>query len=70
MTVSNKRYSPPYRRAVQFVIIGPITEPALFVGKFNLGYDYVHLLEQGTIHLFDLTRFFHGQCSIIIRSWR
>jgi predicted dehydrogenase len=60
MTVSNKRYCPPYRRARQFVSGGPVNDPAMYVGKFNLGYDYVDLLEQGTIHLFDLTRFFMG----------
>lgn len=60
MTVSNKRYSPPYRRAKRFITDGPITYPALYVGKFNLGYDYVWLLEQGTIHIFDITRFLMG----------
>ncbi len=60
MTVSNKRYSPPYLRAKRFVAEGPVRDPAMFVGKFNLGYDYVDLLEQGTIHLFDLTRYFMG----------
>jgi predicted dehydrogenase len=60
MTVSNKRYSPPYRRARRYVAEGPVADPAMFVGKFNLGYDYVDLFEQGTIHLFDLTRFFMG----------
>lgn len=60
MTVSNKRYSPPYRRAKRFITDGPITNPALYVGKFNLGYDYVWLLEQGTIHIFDITRFLMG----------
>ncbi len=60
MTVSNKRYSPPYRRARRFVTEGPVKNPAMFVGKFNLGYEYVDLLEQGTIHLFDLTRYFMG----------
>lgn len=60
MTVANKRFSPPYRRARQMVEQGPLRDPALFAGKFNLGYDYVHLLEQGTIHLFDLVGFFMG----------
>jgi predicted dehydrogenase len=39
---------------------GPVLDPSLFVGKFNLGYDYVWLLESGTIHLFDLARFLMG----------
>jgi predicted dehydrogenase len=60
MTVANKRFSPPYRRAKQMVVEGPLKNPALFVGKFNLGYDYIDLLESGTIHLYDLTRFFMG----------
>ncbi len=60
MTVSNKRYSPPYRRAKKFIDEGPVTDPALYVGKFNLGYDYVWLLEQGTIHIYDITRYLMG----------
>lgn len=60
VTVANKRFSPPYRRARHLITAGPVTEPALFVGKFNLGYDYVWLLEQGTIHLFDLARYLMG----------
>lgn len=60
MTVSNKRYSPPYARAKQFIESGPLTDPAMLVGKFNLGYDYVDLFESGTIHLFDLARFLMG----------
>jgi predicted dehydrogenase len=65
MTVSNKRYSPPYRRAKQFVDRGPVGDPVMFVGKFNLGYDYVDLLEAGTIHLFDLTRYFMGDVKTV-----
>lgn len=60
MTVANKRYSPPYRRAKKLVAEGPVTDPALYVGKFNLGYDYVWLMEQGTIHIFDITRYLMG----------
>jgi predicted dehydrogenase len=60
MTVSNKRCSPPYRRARRLIAEGPVSDPALYVGKFNLGYDYVWLLEQGTIHIFDITRFLMG----------
>jgi predicted dehydrogenase len=65
MTVSNKRCSPPYRRAKQFVENGPVSNPAMFCGKFNLGYDYVDLFEAGTIHLFDLTRFFMGDVNTV-----
>lgn len=60
MTVANKRYSPPYRRAKRFIDEGPVTNPALYVAKFNLGYDYVWILEQGTIHIFDITRYLMG----------
>lgn len=63
MTVSNKRCSPPYRRTKKYIKEGPIIDPAMFVGKFNLGYDYVDLFESGTIHLFDLTRFFMDDVS-------
>jgi predicted dehydrogenase len=59
MTVANKRYSPPYRRAYQ-LIAEVLHNPALFVGKFNLGYDYVDLFESATIHLFDLARYLMG----------
>lgn len=60
MTVANKRYSPPYRRAKKFIVDGPVSNPAMFVGKFNLGYPYVDLFESGTIHLFDITRYLMG----------
>src|SRR5689334_19652488 len=36
MSVANKRFSPPYRRAKQFVDHGAVSNPAMFVGKFNL----------------------------------
>lgn len=65
MAVANKRYSPPYRRARQAISSGAVRDPALFVGKFNLGYEYVDLLESGTIHLFDLTRYFMGDVTAI-----
>jgi predicted dehydrogenase len=65
MTVATKRYSPPYRRAKQAVVDGPVRDPAMFVGKFNLGYDYVDLFESGTIHLFDLTRYLMGDVASV-----
>jgi predicted dehydrogenase len=65
MTVAMKRYSPPYRRAKQFVDTGPVANPALYVGKFTLGFDYVDLFESGTIHLFDLTRYFMGDVTTV-----
>jgi predicted dehydrogenase len=60
MAVAMKRYSPPYRRAKQIITSGVVANPALFVAKFNLGYAYVDLLESGTIHVFDLSRFLMG----------
>ena len=60
MCVANKRCSPPYRRARHLLDHGALPDPALFAGKFNLGYEYVDLLESGTIHLFDLARFLMG----------
>jgi predicted dehydrogenase len=60
MTVANKRYSPPYRKAKKFIVEGQVSDPALSCAKFNLGYDYVWLLEQGTIHIFDITRYLMG----------
>jgi predicted dehydrogenase len=32
----------------------------MYMGKFNLGYDYVDLFEAGTIHIFDMTRYLMG----------
>lgn len=65
ITVANKRCSPPYRRAKQAILDGAVQTPALFVGKFNLGYDYVDLFESATIHLFDLTRFLMGDVAAV-----
>lgn len=61
MTVSNKRYSPPYLRAKKY----GIPNPAMFVAKFNLGYDYVDILEGGTVHIFDLARYFMGDVKAV-----
>lgn len=60
MTVANKRFSPPYRRAKWLVEYGVCQNPALFSGKFNLGYADVDLFEAGTIHLFDLVGYLMG----------
>lgn len=65
MTVATMRYMPPYRRARRFIDEGPVTDPAMFSGKFNLGYDYVDLLESGTIHLFDVTRYLMGDVKTV-----
>lgn len=61
MTVSNKRYAPPYLRAK--AALPP--RPAAFLGKFCLGYDYVDILEGGTVHLFDLARYFMGDVAAV-----
>jgi len=60
MTVANWRHTPAFRRAKQLIEHGPVRDPALIVGKFNLGYDYVDLLESGTIHLLDIMRYLAG----------
>lgn len=60
MTVANKRYSPPYVRAKREIVDGACVNPAMFYGKFNLGYDYVDILEGGTVHLFDICRYLMG----------
>lgn len=65
MVVANKRFSPPYRRARRHLDEAALGEVASFSGKFNLGYDYVELLEGGTIHLFDLARFLMGDVAAV-----
>lgn len=65
MTVANKRYSPPYKRAKTLIERGVVRDPALFTGKFNLGYAYVDLLESGTIHLFDLALYLMGAAAAV-----
>jgi predicted dehydrogenase len=60
LTTCNKRFSPPYAEARRLLDAGAVPAPSLFSGKFTLGYDDVDLLESGTVHLFDLARFFMG----------
>jgi predicted dehydrogenase len=60
VTTCNKRYSPPYAHARRLLTDGELPRPSLFHAKFVLGYDYVDLLESGTVHVFDLARFFMG----------
>ena len=66
MTVANKRYSPPYFRAKREIIEGSCVNPAMFFGKFMLGYDYVDILEGGTVHLFDICRYLMGDIDTIV----
>lgn len=61
MTVSNKRFAPPYLRAKEYMP----ENPAMISAKFNLGYDYVDILESGTIHIFDLVRYFMGDVAAL-----
>jgi predicted dehydrogenase len=59
--VANKRFSPPYAQAKALIEAGALkTPPAVFTGKFTLGYPYVDLLEGGTVHLLDLLLWFMG----------
>jgi predicted dehydrogenase len=60
MTTCNKRYSPPYAEARRLLDTSAVRQPSLFSAKFTLGYDYVDLLRSGTVHVFDLARFFMG----------
>ena len=59
--VANKRFSPPYALAKALVEEGRLkSAPTVFTAKFTLGYPYVDLLGGGTVHLFDLMRWFMG----------
>ena len=64
LTVCNKRYSPPYAQA-RLLLASEVPSASLFSGKFVLGYDYVDLLESGTVHVFDLARFFMGDVACV-----
>ncbi len=66
MPVANLRFSPPFRRARQAAVEMPGLEgPKVLLGKMHLGYDYVDLLEDATVHLFDLTRFLLGNAIVV-----
>jgi predicted dehydrogenase len=61
MAVANLRFSPPFRRAHQLMSsLGAFVAPGLLLGRMQLGYDYVDLLEDTTVHLYDLARFLMG----------
>jgi myo-inositol 2-dehydrogenase/D-chiro-inositol 1-dehydrogenase len=60
LTVCMKRYAPAYAEARAVLDRGELPHPSLFSAKFVLGYDYVDLLESGTVHIFDLARFLTG----------
>ena len=62
MAVANPRFAPPFRHAHRLVQdLEEFRSAGLMVGKMHLGYDYVDLLEDATVHLFDLARFFMGE---------
>jgi len=60
VTTCNKRFSPPYAEARRLLDSGELARPSLFAAKFTLGYENVDLLAAGTVHVFDLARFFMG----------
>ena len=63
VTTCNKRFSPPYAEARRLLDSRTVPDPSLFAAKFTLGYAYVDLLAAGTVHVFDLARFFMGEVS-------
>lgn len=60
MAVANLRFNPAHLRARELMELGEVPDPGLFVAKMTLGYSYVDLLEDATVHLFDLARFYMG----------
>jgi predicted dehydrogenase len=60
-SVANKRFSPPYEMAHALTLEGRLhAKPTVFSGKFTLGYPYVDLLQDGTVHMLDLALWFMG----------
>lgn len=60
MAVANLRFAPPMALAKELLATGAVPPPHLLTGKITMGYDYVHLLEDTTVHLFDLARWLLG----------
>lgn len=60
LAVANLRFCPSHRHARKLISTGIVPDPGLFVAKMNIGYPYVDLLEDATVHLFDLARFYMG----------
>jgi UDP-N-acetylglucosamine 3-dehydrogenase len=58
LAVANLRFNPAHRRARELIERGEVPEAALFIAKMTIGYPYVDLLEDATVHLFDLARFY------------
>jgi predicted dehydrogenase len=66
MPVCNLRFAPPFRRAREMTSTSEgFAQPMVLLGKMNLGYDYVDLLEGAAVHLLDLARFFLGNVSTL-----
>jgi predicted dehydrogenase len=66
MAVANLRFAPPFRRARLILAdLDGFRAPVVMRGKMDLGYDYVDLLEDATVHLFDLARFFMGEATSV-----
>ena len=66
MAVGNLRFSPPFRRARQLTgELDGFRAPGMLFGKMHIGYDNVDLLEDATVHLFDLARFFMGEVTTV-----
>jgi predicted dehydrogenase len=66
MAVANLRFAPPFRRARLILAdLDGFRVPVVMRGKMDLGYDYVDLLEDATVHLFDLARFFMGEATSV-----
>ena len=66
MAVANLRFAPHFRRARLFLAdLDGFRAPVVMRGKMDLGYDYVDLLEDATVHLFDLARFFMGDVTSV-----
>jgi predicted dehydrogenase len=66
MAVANLRFAPPFLRARLILDdLDGFRAPVVMRGKMDLGYDYVDLLEDATVHLFDLARFFMGDVTSV-----
>jgi predicted dehydrogenase len=71
LAVANLRFNPAHRRARELIVRGDVPEAGLFVAKMTIGYPYVDLLEDATVHLFDLARFYMGDViSVTAKSAR
>jgi predicted dehydrogenase len=65
LAVANLRFNPAHQRARELIERGEIPDPGLFIAKMTIGYSYVDLLEDATVHLFDLARFYMGDVATV-----